>query len=109
MNGIYFNGTTISWNAKHGVDIQGGTNIRIVNSTISGNSQKTNATYHGINVAADISYLSISGNRIGNDAGGTYTNDQLHNINLTAGDGDNIIIIGNDLTYPCQSPLGLSI
>jgi hypothetical protein len=95
MDDISFTSCRFLNNGYHGINYTFGTNVRISDSTISGNSQAASNTYDGINIAAAVSDFEIVGNRIG--MAGTATNTQRYAIYLASGASARYQIIQNDV------------
>ena len=95
MDDINFSTCRILNNGRHGINYNFGSNVRINDCTISGNSQSASNIYSGINVAAAISDFEIIGNRIG--TAGTATNTQKYAVHISAGASNNYQIMQNDV------------
>lgn len=96
INSLTFVAPRLRENAHHGWSHEGGNNIIMADALIAQNSQDLTLTYNGINVAANVGSFTVTNSRIGNIAS-TLPGNQLNNIFIAAGTGDNIILTGNNL------------
>jgi hypothetical protein len=95
IDGIDWDGGGILNAGEHGLDIAGGTNIRLRGLLISGNGQDTINTYHGIVVSGAVTGLAIESVRSGQFLG--FANQQAYGIAITSASVDNFTITGCDL------------
>jgi hypothetical protein len=108
-NGILFNGSTaasvdgfvftacrILNNKQHGVLITQAQNINFSNCVIAGNDSSATNTYSGIEIASDISSVSIFGCRICQS--GTASNTQRYAIEIQGGASSELRFVNNDLS-----------
>ena len=108
-NGIYINGSTaasadgfvftacrILNNKQHGVNINKGQNINFSNCVIAGNDSSATNTYSGVEIASDISSVSIFGCRICQS--GTASNTQKYAIEIGGGASNELRFLNNDLS-----------
>jgi len=95
VDGLSFIGCRILNNQRHGVLINAGpTNISFTDCSFAGNGAETVNTYDGVNLAANVSGVSIISCKIGQ--AGTAGNQQRYAINVAAGTSGNIQFINND-------------
>lgn len=89
--------TRIMGNYTHGVALGAGVDAIITDNVIGDNSAAGSGTYHGINVAANLTRFIIANNRIG-DVVGVAGNNQGYGVNVAAGTSDYYQIVGNIIT-----------
>lgn len=94
LNGINITHHTSVNNGLHGV-VFNGSDLRISNSIIAGNSQDAVGTYNGIQVQVDTSDFSIVNNTIGEAL--LFGTTHSRNILIPTGSSDNYIISNNKL------------
>lgn len=92
-------GGRIIHNDKHGISITGGLNVLISGNKILNNSAGSSTTYHGINVAAGVTYFNITNNNIASGIANLPAGTQGYGINIASGASDYYVISGNNL-YP---------
>lgn len=94
-------------NRLEGVQLQGGTNIKFVGTSITRNSAAASNTYSGFRVYANVNNWHLNGCRIGNVSTTVNTSTQLHNVQIDAGTSANWSILGCDLGNPGTGGLPL--
>lgn len=88
---VTVDGTRINGNGRHGVHILGGSDIRIVNNSITANGGGAGGPYDEIFVAASVSKYHIVGNNISNVGDGNSSVDaRCVNVSSPAGNYVNI-------------------
>lgn len=91
--GVLIENPRVMNNGGHGIEIAGGTGVKILGGFISANSQQSPGSFDAINVSAGASGFQV----IGTTAGGIGTVPQRYGINVGAG-SDNFLVEGNDFT-----------
>lgn len=99
VDGVRFVNHRSFRNNNYGILLDGGKNISINNSDISGNSRASCGTYDGIAVAGSVSQFSIINNRSGWMADPINHNTQRYGIHIMDGTSNNYMVTGNDVTY----------
>lgn len=96
VDGFSFIGCRILNNFSNGVLIAaaGPQNLSFTACTISGNSQGSSGALDGVNIAANVSNISIMNCKCGQQ--GTAGNTQRYGINVAAGTSGDMQFIGND-------------
>lgn len=99
INGIQFTQCRAILNQTHGFQHGYGTGFEWIGCNAKNNSQATNNTSDGLNVAAAVSGWGVIGGRYGgsDSSDSTPTPGQKNGISITAGAGTDIRIIGADL------------
>jgi hypothetical protein len=92
-------GGRIIHNDKHGISVTGGLNLLVSGNKILNNSAGSSTTYHGINVAAGVTYFNITNNNIASGIANLPAGTQGYGINIASGASDYYVISGNNL-YP---------
>lgn len=105
VDSIRWNGGRLRENGQHGISHEGGINVSITGAEIASNGKAAAGTYHGINVAANVSQWAVSGCRIGNYASGFNT--QQNGVNIAPGTSQNFTVNHNDLRGNLNQPLSL--
>lgn len=96
-DGVTISGMTVINNGGNGIELIQGTNISIVGGSQIYFNDTDAAGAHGIEIAANVSGWTISGNRIGQ--GGQFAgNNQDYGVFINTGSSDEYIITDNDLT-----------
>jgi len=96
IDGMHFIGHRSFNNSQNGFLLGGGANTQLQSVFVSGNSQASAGTYHGIAVAAGVSQFDIRNSRSGQAAG--FGNTQGWGLLINAGASNNYVVVGNDLT-----------
>jgi hypothetical protein len=106
VDGINWSGGRIRENGKHGVLIEGGSNISFVNTQIAKNSKLTTNTYHGVSITGGSS-VALASCRIGNFASGL-THEQADGVNIAVTFAGRIQITGCDVSNPGTGKSGIA-
>jgi hypothetical protein len=121
LDGIYFDGTNrggaypqaainstlapteVSGWSRHGMNLQGGTNINIPSPNVFGNSFSTVGNGDGIVIGAATTGVRVSGGKVGGGTYGAGTGNQAFGITWVTG-ASNVVLFGVDLRGN-QAPL----
>ena len=91
--GLLIENPRVMNNGGHGIEIAGGTGVKILGGFISANSQQSGGSFDAINVNSGASSFQV----IGATTGGIGTVPQRYGINIGAG-SDNFLVQGDDFT-----------
>jgi hypothetical protein len=99
VSGCRFNGLRVQNNQQHGIVLSSGLasliNTSFENCDITGNSQQTSGTYHGVAISAGVGSFSLVNNRIGAEDG--YLTTQGYGILINTGASTNYKVVANDV------------
>lgn len=101
---VVWKGGFIRENGTHGVMLNAGQNVRVLNTEINANSRVAHNTSSGVYVAAGVSEWQVVGCRIGNFASGQI-NLQKYGIEIVSGASDYYQILHNDLRDNVTGPM----
>ena len=87
-------------NRFEGVQLQSGSNVKFIGTSITRNSAAASNTYSGFRVYPNVSNWHLNGCRIGNVGTTTNSSTQLNNVQIDAGTSANWSIIGCDISNP---------
>ena len=100
VNGLAAVGVRVINNGKHGIYLQGGTNISFTGYQVFDNGTAANNTYDGISIAANVSHFKFTSGNSGH--GGRMavvaSNMQRWGLLIDTGTSDYYVVQGNDFT-----------
>lgn len=97
LNGVTFTNCRALNNQTHGYQHDFGTDFEWIGGRAAGNSAATNNTSSGLRVAAAVSNWGVTGGKYGGTDGAATGGQQKYGIEVVAGAGNNIRIVGPDL------------
>ena len=107
IDGVQWIGGRIRENGKHGVLVEGGSNLHFVGAQIAKNSKLTTNTYDGVFIRAAVTSIQFTGGRSGNFASGL-GHSQANGIQVQVGFAGSMILSGFDMSNPGAGKSGLA-